>query len=162
MALHDKRDTESCAPIKNVVVVMFENRSYDNVLGWLYNASNQPPYQTAPPGQADLDGLTGNESNPDPNHQGQTISVANQTALIRSSTSAGFWGRAAFPQGGRRVPLWGKLAASEGDAGIAGGNVDNKVFNRSSISARAQGENLGAGRGAPGTRAGDSPGGSRC
>ena len=27
--------------IKHVVVVLFENRSYDNVLGWLYNSSNQ-------------------------------------------------------------------------------------------------------------------------
>jgi phospholipase C len=65
-------------PIKNVVVVLFENRSYDNVLGWLYKPTNQFPYQTAPSGQRDLDGLQGSETNPDPNHSHQTISVANQ------------------------------------------------------------------------------------
>ena len=59
--------------IKYVVVVLFENRSYDNVLGWLYNAGNQPPYQTPPTGQAGLDGLTGGESNPDPHHPDKTI-----------------------------------------------------------------------------------------
>lgn len=66
-------------PIENIIVVMLENRSYDNVLGWLYNKSNQPPYDQAPPGQADLVGLTGNESNPDPAH-GDAIRVAPATA----------------------------------------------------------------------------------
>jgi phospholipase C len=40
---------------------MFENRSYDNVLGLLYNAANQPPYNTPPPGQQSLDGVTPGE-----------------------------------------------------------------------------------------------------
>lgn len=66
-------------PIKNIVVVMFENRSYDNVLGWLYKPTNQPPYQTPPPRQKDLNGLQGTETNPDPNHSGQKMTVANQT-----------------------------------------------------------------------------------
>lgn len=52
--------------IKNVVVVMLENRSYDNVLGWLYHSGNAPPYDKAPDGQAGLNGLTGKESNPNP------------------------------------------------------------------------------------------------
>jgi phospholipase C len=65
--------------IKHVVVVMFENRSYDNVLGWLYNSSNESPYQTPPSGQSDLNGLTGSETNPDPNDPGGTITVGNQT-----------------------------------------------------------------------------------
>ena len=52
--------------ITNVVVLMFENRSYDNVLGMLYNQSNDSPYQQAPTGQSGLWGLTGNESNPEP------------------------------------------------------------------------------------------------
>ncbi len=66
-------------PIKNIIVVMLENRSYDNMLGWLYNPNNQPPYNQAPPDQLNLNGLTGDESNPDPNSPGKTITVANQT-----------------------------------------------------------------------------------
>lgn len=46
--------------INYIVVLMFENRSYDNVLGALY--MNQTP----PIGQSDLNGLTGEESNPNP------------------------------------------------------------------------------------------------
>ena len=45
------------AAIQNVVVLMFENRSYDNVLGKLYDASYAPPYDAPPPGQAHLRGL---------------------------------------------------------------------------------------------------------
>jgi len=55
-------DEKSC-PINYVVVLMLENRSYDNVLGWLYGAGNAPPYDSPPSGQADLDGLTGSEEN---------------------------------------------------------------------------------------------------
>jgi phospholipase C len=75
----ENRAQGGIVPIKNVVVVMFENRSYDNVLGWLYKPTNPPPYQTAPPGQTNLAGLNGAETNPDPKHLGQTIAVANQT-----------------------------------------------------------------------------------
>jgi phospholipase C len=52
------------SPITNIVVVMLENRSYDNVFGWLYQPGNAKPYQIAPAGQIGLDGLTGSESNP--------------------------------------------------------------------------------------------------
>lgn len=67
-------------PITHVIVVMLENRSYDNILGGLYHRTNQPPYRTPPPGQAHLNGLTGDETNPKPGSPGQTIQVANQTA----------------------------------------------------------------------------------
>jgi phospholipase C len=50
--------------IEHIVVVMLENRSYDNVLGGLYNANNNCPYQKAPANQQGLHGLTGSESNP--------------------------------------------------------------------------------------------------
>jgi phospholipase C len=59
---------------------MLENRSYDNVLGWLYNPSNNAPYNQAPPGQSDLQGLSGTESNPDPLNPGATITVSNPTS----------------------------------------------------------------------------------
>src|SRR5436309_4525638 len=64
--------------IKYVVVLMLENRSYDNVLGWLYNPSNPAPYDMAPEGQTLLNGLTGKESNPNPSSpNGPGIPVQN-------------------------------------------------------------------------------------
>lgn len=63
------------AGIKHVVVVMLENRSYDNILGGLYLGGNTPPA-----GQSDLEGLTGAESNElSTGHQSSTYTVANQT-----------------------------------------------------------------------------------
>ena len=38
-------------PINNIVVLMLENRSYDNVLGMLYQSTNPPPFNVSPPGQ---------------------------------------------------------------------------------------------------------------
>lgn len=35
--------------IKHVVVLMFENRSFDNLLGWLYDNDTNPPKQNIPP-----------------------------------------------------------------------------------------------------------------
>jgi phospholipase C len=64
----------SSPEIKHVVVVMLENRSYDNMLGWLYNGSNEDPYKTPPPGQSDLQGLTGTETNPS---SGGTVTISN-------------------------------------------------------------------------------------
>jgi phospholipase C len=60
--------------IKHVLVVMLENRSYDNMLGWLYKTTNAYPYQTPPPGQSNLQGLIGTETNPGP---GGTVTISN-------------------------------------------------------------------------------------
>ena len=72
-------DRSDNGPIKHVVVLMFENRSYDNILGWLYDSSNSSPYKQAPAGQSDLNGLTtgGPYTNPNP-YGGSAIPVANQ------------------------------------------------------------------------------------
>ena len=35
--------------IEDVVVVMLENRSFDNLLGWLYDPSNPVPFNQLPP-----------------------------------------------------------------------------------------------------------------
>ena len=34
--------------IKHIVVLMLENRSFDNMLGWLYDPGNQPPFNVVP------------------------------------------------------------------------------------------------------------------
>jgi len=61
--------------IDHIVVLMFENRSFDNVLGWLYDAQNAPPFNQVPAGQT-FEGL-----NPLPaanvwTYGGQTYSIA--------------------------------------------------------------------------------------
>ena len=54
------------AGIEHIVVLMMENRSFDNVLGWLYDAANAPPFDQVPAGQV-FDGLSGKTlSNPVP------------------------------------------------------------------------------------------------
>jgi len=42
--------------IEHVVVLMLENRSFDNILGWLYDPANDVPFNTVP---SDFDGLYG-------------------------------------------------------------------------------------------------------
>jgi len=44
--------------IDHIVVLMVENRSFDNVLGWLYDKDNQAPFDQVPRGQA-FAGLSG-------------------------------------------------------------------------------------------------------
>jgi phospholipase C len=49
--------------IKHIVVLMLENRSFDNLLGWLYDPLNDPPFNRQPPGN--FEGVWGkNLSNP--------------------------------------------------------------------------------------------------
>jgi phospholipase C len=64
--------------IKHVIVVMFENRSYDNVLGALYGPSNPPGYTVPPPGQTSLNGIPSDATNPSTTG-GPPIKVHNQT-----------------------------------------------------------------------------------
>lgn len=48
--------------IQHIVVVMLENRSFDNMLGFLYAAeSNRPPRNLPAQGSASFDGLTANQ-----------------------------------------------------------------------------------------------------
>ena len=52
--------------IDHIVVLMFENRSFDNMLGWLYDPENEPPFDQVPGGQT-FAGLSGkNLANPIP------------------------------------------------------------------------------------------------
>jgi phospholipase C len=52
--------------IDHIVVLMMENRSFDAMLGWLYDPANPPPYDRAPRGQS-FEGLSGkNLANPIP------------------------------------------------------------------------------------------------
>ncbi len=44
--------------IDHVIVLMLENRSFDEMLGWLYDAENAPPFDRAARGQP-YDGLSG-------------------------------------------------------------------------------------------------------
>lgn len=44
--------------IDHIVVLMLENRSFDNMLGWLYAPDNPPPFDKVPRGQT-FDGVSG-------------------------------------------------------------------------------------------------------
>ena len=45
-------------PIKHVVVLMLENRSFDNMLGWLYDPNNSAPFNQ-PPSAGSFEGVWG-------------------------------------------------------------------------------------------------------
>jgi phospholipase C len=62
------------ASINHVVVLMLENRSFDHMLGFLYNAQGN----VSPAGQP-FDGLTGTESNPDSTGAAVTVSQIGPT-----------------------------------------------------------------------------------
>lgn len=57
----DPRPEKLQNTIRHVVVLMLENRSFDNLLGWLY--ADQPPYDRPPDGQQ-FEGLTTDLWNP--------------------------------------------------------------------------------------------------
>ena len=52
--------------IKHIIVVMLENRSFDNICGWLYKPGTTPPAQPVPAGlqAAAIDGLKSTYFNP--------------------------------------------------------------------------------------------------
>src|SRR4051794_22463180 len=60
--------------VKSIVVLMLENRSFDNILGYLYFANGNK----SPNGDA-FDGLTGNETNPRPGG-GAPVKVRQETS----------------------------------------------------------------------------------
>lgn len=51
-------NTNALQKIEHIVVVMFENRSFDNLLGWLYDPANEAPFNVVP---GDFDGLYGKD-----------------------------------------------------------------------------------------------------
>jgi phospholipase C len=56
-------DSNALNKIEHVVVLMLENRSFDNLLGWLYDPSNPAPFNRQPP--PNFEGIYGkNLSNP--------------------------------------------------------------------------------------------------
>ncbi len=74
------------ARIQHIVVLMMENRSFDNLLGWLYDPANAAPFNQLPP--RNFEGLYGkNLSNPGPG--GETIPVGKQAVLTNPRPDPG-------------------------------------------------------------------------
>lgn len=72
--------------IQHIVVMMLENRSFDNLLGWLYDPSNPAPFNQAPP--ANFEGLHGKSlSNPKPD--GTLVSVGKGQVLTDPTPDPG-------------------------------------------------------------------------
>lgn len=61
--------------IEHIVVLMMENRSFDNVLGWLYDPDNPPPFNKKPNGT--YNGVNSTMSNP--GTDGKPVYVAKGT-----------------------------------------------------------------------------------
>lgn len=79
--------------IRHVVVLMMENRSLDNLLGWIYPPGSMPA-QVLPAGSSpDYDGLNPSLSNSDPRvNGGQPVTVSNgTTGWITGSATIGQW-----------------------------------------------------------------------
>src|SRR5690349_15844174 len=56
--LRGARGMSGLDKIEYVVVLMFENRSFDNVLGWLYGGgADQPEHQLGKPAERAFEGL---------------------------------------------------------------------------------------------------------
>ena len=53
-------DESALNRIDHIVVLMLENRSFDNVLGWLYDPDNKPPFDKVPRGQK-FEGVSGKD-----------------------------------------------------------------------------------------------------
>ena len=65
--------------INHIVTLMLENRSFDNILGWLYDPHNDPPFDKVPRGQT-FEGVSGKDlSNPRPG--GGLVRVGKNTVM---------------------------------------------------------------------------------
>ncbi len=82
-----ERSMAILAPIKHIVVVMFENRSLDNMLGWLYPEGTIPSVIVPPRSALAFDGLVAGLSNPsDPSFFTGASSAA--APVARSATNS--------------------------------------------------------------------------
>ncbi|WP_306171360.1 alkaline phosphatase family protein, partial [Burkholderia pseudomallei] len=62
--------------VEHIVVVMFENRSFDTMLGWLYSPDAPPAHVLPPQSSPQFDGLRPEMSNP--SKAGKTIAVTRE------------------------------------------------------------------------------------
>jgi phospholipase C len=62
--------------IEHIVVLMLENRSFDNLLGWLYDPANQAPFDREPPGN--FAGVYGKKLS-NPRFEGSNVPVGKGT-----------------------------------------------------------------------------------
>jgi phospholipase C len=79
--------------IELFVVLMLENRSFDNMLGWLYDPANPPPFDKPPRGQT-FEGVSGkNLSNPIPPYardaERGTVPVSKATRITNPNPDPG-------------------------------------------------------------------------
>lgn len=123
--------------IKNIVFLMLENRSLDNLLGWLYEDSR--PEHVYPPGSnSDYDGLQqGKFSNPRPNQSDQLVPVVKISDIHWREIRTKQWGvpyydpweaLVAYPNDPRQLyHNWqGVMNQFYGDAGIILGLPETK------------------------------------
>ena len=123
--------------IKNIVFLMLENRSLDNLLGWLYE-DGRPEHVYPPGSSSDYDGLqTGKFSNPRPNQPDQLVPVVKISDIHWREIRTKQWGvpyydpweaLVAYPNDPRQLyHNWqGVMNQFYGDAGIILGLPETK------------------------------------
>ncbi len=79
------------ATIKHVVVLMLENRSFDNLLGWLY--ADEAPYDRPPEGQQ-YEGLNYSLWNPLSNVDADGIAFTEKVPIEKNGEPKKKWGKA--------------------------------------------------------------------
>src|SRR5262252_6595272 len=72
--------------IEHIVVLMLENRSFDNLLGWLYDPANAAPFNQPPP--ANFEGLFGKNLG-NPTSDGQKVPAGKGTDLTAPNPDPG-------------------------------------------------------------------------
>lgn len=95
--------------VKSIVVLMLENRSLDNVLGYLYTADGN----VSPSGDR-FDGLTGNESNPNPNGGRVTVRPENVHVHVPTPDPGEEFEHVNVQLFGQNPPPAGAVATNEG------------------------------------------------
>ena len=86
--------------IKHVVVLMLENRSFDNLLGWLY--ADEPPYDCPPDGQH-YEGLTYDLWNSLENIDTDGVSFIEKVPIEKNGQTKWRWGEERSNASVRRV-----------------------------------------------------------
>lgn len=62
--------SKNLGKIDHIVVLMLENRSFDNMLGWLHDPKNPPPFDDIPAEGRRINGVTADTFNPIPDFAG--------------------------------------------------------------------------------------------
>jgi phospholipase C len=109
--------------ISHIVVLMLENRSFDNLLGWLY--ADAPPYDRPPDGQ-EFEGLTPDLWNPLENIDADGLPFIEKVPIERNGAAKIFRGRT--------VPNPARFTLPDPDPGEGYKDTNHQLFGKYEVS----------------------------